>query len=77
MSLDRYRRPRLIVLGPNATAYEAARAMAEHQIGAVLVLDGEDLVGIVTDRDLALDVVGTNQRASATTLHDVMSDEVA
>jgi CBS domain-containing protein/uncharacterized protein (DUF2267 family) len=76
MSLDRYRRPRLIVLNPRDSAYEAARAMADHQIGAVLV-QGEELVGIVTDRDLALDVVAADLDPRTTTVHDVMSDEVA
>jgi CBS domain-containing protein/uncharacterized protein (DUF2267 family) len=76
MSLDRYRRPRLIVLNAHDSAYEAARSMADHKIGAVLVQNGE-LIGIVTDRDLALDVVAADLHPCATTLHDVMSDEVA
>jgi CBS domain-containing protein/uncharacterized protein (DUF2267 family) len=76
MSLERYRRPRLIVLHPRSTAYEAARAMADNHIGAVLVGEDRALVGIVTDRDLALDVVAADLDPRATTLRDVMSDEV-
>ena len=44
----------LVVLDADSTAGEAARQMAEHQVGDVLVQDEGMLVGIVTDRDLAL-----------------------
>ncbi len=77
MSLDRYRRPRLIVLHTRSSAHEAARAMADNHIGAVLVAENQQLVGIVTDRDLALDVVAAGLDPQATTLRDVMSDELA
>lgn len=76
MSLDRYRRPRLIVLHPRSTAHEAARAMADNAIGAVLVVEDQTLVGIATDRDLALDVVAAGLDPRSTSLRDVMSDEV-
>lgn len=77
MSLERYRRPRLIVLHPSATAYEAARAMADNHVGAVLVGEEGHLAGIVTDRDLALDVVGADYDPRSTSLRSVMSDQVA
>jgi CBS domain-containing protein/uncharacterized protein (DUF2267 family) len=76
MSLDRYRRPRLLLMGPRATAREAARAMADHHLGAVLVTEGRDLLGIVTDRDLALEIVGGDLDGSAAILADVMSEPV-
>lgn len=77
MSLDKYRRPRLIILHPQSSAREAARAMADNHIGAVLVTDDHELVGIVTDRDIALDVVAAELDAPRTTVRDVMSDEIA
>ena len=76
MGLDRYRRARLLVLTPDCTAQRAARAMAEHRAGAVLVCDGEELVGIVTDRDLALEIVGGDLGPRTTTMRDVMADAV-
>lgn len=76
MSLERYRRPRLVVLRPTATAYEAARAMADNHIGAILVSHEQQLVGLVTDRDLALDVIAGDLDPHATTVREVMSDEV-
>ncbi len=77
MSLDKYRRPRLVILHPRSSAREAARAMADNHIGAVLVTDDHELVGIVTDRDIALDVVAAELDPHTTTVRDVMSDEMA
>jgi CBS domain-containing protein/uncharacterized protein (DUF2267 family) len=66
----------MIILQPRSTAYEAARAMADSNVGAVLVAENQRIVGIVTDRDLALDVVAGDLDPRATSLRDVMSDEV-
>ncbi len=77
MSLERFRRPRMIVLHPHSTVYEAARAMADNHVGAVLVAEQQCVVGIVTDRDLALEVIAGELDAKRTTVHDVMSEEVA
>ncbi|HRI67253.1 MAG TPA: CBS domain-containing protein [Polyangium sp.] len=77
MSLENYRRPRLVVLQPHASAREAACAMADNHIGAVLVADDHALVGIVTDRDIALDVVAAQLDPATTSIRDVMSDELA
>lgn len=76
MPLEEYRRPRMIVLSPRSTAYEAARAMADNHIGAVLVHDNQRITGIVTDRDLALEIVAGDLDARSTPLRDIMSDEI-
>ncbi|AUX47959.1 hypothetical protein SOCE26_094850 [Sorangium cellulosum] len=77
MPLEDYRRSRMIILRPRSTAYEAARAMADNHVGAVLVHDDHHIVGLVTDRDVALEVVAGDLDAHSTPLHDIMSDEVA
>lgn len=77
MSLEEYRRPRMIVLSPRSTAYDAVRAMMDNHVGAVLVHDGQRLAGIVTDRDIALEVVAGDLDARSTMLRDIMSDEIA
>lgn len=41
-----------VAVGPDRTITDVARVMTSSGIGTVVVLDGEDLVGIVTDRDL-------------------------
>jgi CBS domain-containing protein/uncharacterized protein (DUF2267 family) len=54
MSLSNYTLGRLVVLPPEATVYDASRAMADNHIGTVIVHDGKHVAGMVTDRDLAL-----------------------
>jgi CBS domain-containing protein/uncharacterized protein (DUF2267 family) len=76
MSLERFRRTKLVTLNRQSKAYQAARAMADNHIGAVLVSDPRGLAGIVTDRDLALAVLGHGLDPTATTLGEIMSEEV-
>ena len=42
------------IVGPEATLMDVAQAMAKHEVGAVAVVDRTGLVGICTDRDLAM-----------------------
>ncbi|MEN8041298.1 MAG: CBS domain-containing protein [Actinomycetota bacterium] len=44
------------IVGPETTLAEVAKAMAKHHVGAVAVVDSGGLVGICTDRDLAMAV---------------------
>jgi CBS domain-containing protein/uncharacterized protein (DUF2267 family) len=77
MSLDRFMQSRLLVQSPETRLYDAARAMEDNHVGAVLVHDGQGLVGIVTDRDLGLKVIGDDLDAFEFHLSDVMSSPVA
>jgi CBS domain-containing protein/uncharacterized protein (DUF2267 family) len=76
MSLERFRRTKLVTLNRQSKAYQAARAMADNHIGAVLVSDPKGLAGIVTDRDLALAVLGHGLDPTSTALSEFMSEEV-
>jgi CBS domain-containing protein/uncharacterized protein (DUF2267 family) len=76
MSLDRYRRARMVVLHPSSNVHATARAMGDNHIGSVLVAEHQRLLGIVTDRDLVLEIVA-GDLAHTTPVRDVMSDEVA
>jgi CBS domain-containing protein/uncharacterized protein (DUF2267 family) len=73
MSLEKYCRHRLVVLRPNESAYEAARAMEANRVGAVLVEEKGELRGIATDRDLAVRVIGRGLDAPTTPLVAVMT----
>ncbi len=44
-------------ISPNSTVYEALKVMADKNIGALLVLEGDELVGIFSERDYARKVV--------------------
>ena len=62
-------------VGPQAPVLEAIRLMAEHHIGALLVMKGEALAGVVSERDYALKVI-LPQRAADTAVRDIMSSPV-
>lgn len=77
MSLRWYVRPRLVALKSSSSVLEAARAIASNDIGAVIVQDSGRVAGIVTDRDLAIRVLGQGLDPNATTLGEVMTTGVA
>ena len=60
---------------PDQTIREAARAMAELGVGALPVADGDRLVGMVTDRDLAVRALAEG-RGPDTPVREVMTAEV-
>ncbi len=65
----------MVVQNWSTTAYEAARAMGNNHIGAIVVQESGRIVGIVTDRDLALRVIGFDLDPKEVLLHDVMTPE--
>jgi CBS domain-containing protein len=75
MSLERFRRTKMVVLNRRTLAFQAARAMADNHVGAILVAEKGDLNGIVTDRDLALAILGGDLDPKTTSLGEVMSEE--
>ena len=77
MSVRWYRIPRMVVLKPNSPVLEAARAIENNNIGAVIVQDERRVVGLVTDRDLTVRVLGRGLDPRTTTLADVMTTPVA
>lgn len=76
MSLERFRRTRMVILPKNTPAYQAARAMEDNHIGAILITEPPGLAGIVTDRDLALVMLAGELEAKTTPLREVMSEDV-
>jgi CBS domain-containing protein len=64
------RDPRTV--SPEASAREAATIMREEDVGIVPVVEGSRLIGVVTDRDLAVRLVADG-RDGNTTVRDVMS----
>ena len=53
--------PSVEVVSPNATAADAARKMMDFDVGAIPVCDGEQLIGMITDRDLVLRVMAISR----------------
>jgi CBS domain-containing protein len=63
-------------IGPDATVLDALNMMAEHNIGALLVMSDGEMVGIVSERDCVrkVDVMGKN--ANETRVKDIMTSNV-
>jgi CBS domain-containing protein len=66
----------LVTISPNDTVFGALEAMAKHGVGALLVLDGEKLVGIFSERDYARKVALAGKHTRDTRIGEVMTDKV-
>ena len=60
-------------IAPEAPVLEAIKHMAEHRIGALLVMRGEQLVGVISERDYARKVILQGKSSSQTAVSDIMS----
>lgn len=58
------------------TVYEALKVMGEKNIGAILVIDGTDLKGILSERDYARKIVLKDKSSKETFVHEIMESEV-
>ncbi|MEW6369694.1 MAG: CBS domain-containing protein [Pseudomonadota bacterium] len=63
-------------ISPQETVQRAAQMMDELNVGAIPVLDGGKLVGMITDRDITVRSVAAGQAPDATRVGDVMSTDV-
>lgn len=77
MSLERYRLDRVLVQNQGASVYDAVRAMESNHVGLVVVTEHGRLVGVLTDRDVALRVAGFQLDPAETRLQDVMTEHPA
>lgn len=58
---------------PDAPVLEAIKHMAEHRIGALLVMRGDELVGVLSERDYARKVILQGRSSSQTAVSDIMT----
>ncbi|HBZ07443.1 MAG TPA: CBS domain-containing protein [Massilia sp.] len=63
-------------ISPQETVQRAAQMMDELNVGAIPVLDGGKLVGMITDRDITVRSVAAGQAPGSTRVGDVMSTDV-
>jgi CBS domain-containing protein len=59
-----------------ASVFDAIKLMADHAVGSLLVMDGDNLIGIVTERDYARKVILKGRSSEETEVGDIMTTEV-
>ena len=68
--------PEVYAIGPDQPVLDAIKLMAEKRIGALLVIQGGRLVGIVSERDYARKVVLQGRSSATTPVRDIMTGDV-
>ena len=63
-------------IDPDATVYNAIKKLADENIGSLVVMDDEKIVGIVTERDYARNVILKGKASPTTLVKDIMSTRV-
>ncbi|BAV99289.1 CBS domain-containing protein [Lysobacter enzymogenes] len=66
----------VFAIGPDAPVIDAIRLMAEKRIGAVLVMEGARLAGILSERDYARKIVLQGRSSADTPVRDIMTAQV-
>ena len=66
----------IYTIAPTASVFEAVRTMAEKNIGALVVMKGEKIVGIITERDYARKIVLVARISKDTPVQDIMTSSV-
>ncbi len=60
----------------NITVYEALKVMGEKNVGALLVMDGQQLKGIISERDYARKIILKGKTSHETLVKDIMTEKV-
>jgi len=66
----------VVTVSPDASVFEAVRIMAERSIGAVVVVQGDEVLGMLTERDYARKIVLQDRSSRTTKVRDIMTDSV-
>ena len=66
----------LIKIDPNQTVFEALTMLSKHDIGALVVMNGEILSGIFSERDYARKVILSGKSSKETFVKEIMTEKV-
>lgn len=68
--------PRVVVAKPDTSIREAAKTMTRFRIGSLVVLEKNKIAGIVTERDIMMNVVAEGKDTETTKINDIMTKKV-
>jgi len=68
--------PGVLSIGPQASAFDAAVLMNQHKIGSLLVMEGDVVQGIVTERDLLQRVIAACREPAQTLVREIMTSDM-
>lgn len=63
----------VVTLNAEDSAEQAAQLMKQHNVGSIPVCEGENVIGIITDRDIALRSVAQGENGKNQKVRDIMS----
>ena len=63
-------------IGPGASVFDAIKAMSDQNIGALVVMEGRKMVGLITERIYAREVVLKGRTSPTTLVRDVMAKDL-
>ena len=66
----------VFTIEPDASVYDAIKIMADQRIGALVVLQGEHLVGLISETDYARKIVLQGRTSANTRVREIMTDRV-
>lgn len=76
MPLKDFAQQRVVTVDPGATARRVAELFREKNVGSVVVTDDAEPVGIITDRDVALQITATGENPDGVLAEEIMSDDL-
>lgn len=79
MTAGEYCNREITIIGPESSITEAARLMRQHHVGMLVVVEREGEInrpiGVITDRDLVIEVLAQEVAVNSVTVRDVMSQD--
>jgi len=66
----------LLTIDPNNSVYNAIKSMADHHIGSLIVMQNNNLLGIITERDYSRNVILKGKSSIDTLVKDIMTKNV-
>jgi CBS domain-containing protein len=76
MTIEKMARAEVVTVTPGTDAVEISRTLAAENVGSVVVVEDREPIGIVTDRDLALEVSNEQRDPAAVTAEEIMTPDL-